>query len=149
MGEINKIESLRRKYWEYIDKNRHERSLADLGLRHPSLIDLNVFVEILIDSLKESRNPKNFAKVVLGEFFVKDIFLNHIDHSEFLSDGNVRQPFAELPKDQKFDLVLSCLPWGLKLRERENPDGRYSRYYFKDKTRKRKNISEYCWNAYR
>ena len=133
MSEINKTESLRRKYWEYIDKNRGEKSLSQMGVIHPSLIDLNVFVETLVENLKESRNSKNLAKIVVGEFFVKDIFLNHIDHSEFLAEGNVRQPFAELPKDQKFDLVLSCLPWGLKLRERENPDGRYSRYYFKDK----------------
>ena len=133
MSEINKTESLRRKYWDYIDENKYERSLADLGVRDLSLIELNVFVETLIDSLKESRNPKNIAKVVLGEFFVKDIFLNHIDHFEFLSKGNSRQPFAELPKEQKFDLVFSCLPWGLGLREEQNPDGRYSRYYFKDK----------------
>lgn len=133
MSEINKPESLRRKYWEYVDANRDKRSLAQLGIYHPSLIDLNVFVETLVETLKESRNSKNLAKVVVGEFFVKEIFLNHIDHSEFLSEGNVRQPFAELPKDKKFDLVLSCLPWGLKLRESENPDGRYSRYYFKDK----------------
>ena len=133
MSEINKPESLRRKYWEYVDANRGKKSLAQLGIDHPSLIDLNVFVETLVETLKESRNSKNLAKVVVGEFFVKEIFLNHIDHSEFLSEGNVRQPFAELPKDKKFDLVLSCPPWGLKLREGENPDGRYSRYYFKDK----------------
>ena len=49
MSEINKTESLRRKYWEYIDKNKHTRSMADLGVRHPSLIDLNIFVEILVE----------------------------------------------------------------------------------------------------
>ncbi len=48
MSKINKIETLRRKYWEYIDKNKHTRSLRDLGILHPSLIDLNVFVEILM-----------------------------------------------------------------------------------------------------
>ena len=133
MSKINKIESYRRKYWGFIDENLGKKSLADLGVYHPSLIDLNIFVEVLIDHLRESRKLKNTAKIVVDEFFVKDIFLNHIDHSEFLSEGNIKKPFAELPKDKKFDLVLSCLPWGLKLREKENPNGRYSKYFFKDK----------------
>ena len=89
MSRINKIESLRRKYWEYIDQNRQTRSMADLGVRHPSLIDLNIFVEILVESLIDSRKAKEVAKVVVGEFFVEDIFLNHIKNKQFLKDKNV------------------------------------------------------------
>ncbi|MDA9109442.1 putative DNA binding domain-containing protein [Woeseiaceae bacterium] len=133
MSKNNKIESLRRKYWEYIDQNKYERSLADLGVRHPSLIDLNIFVEILIEGLIESRKPKNIAKVIVGEFFVEDIFLNHINHTQFLKDKNVNKLFDELPKDKKFDLVLSSLPWGLKSKYMDDSDKKYSRYFFKNK----------------
>ena len=121
MSKVNKIEFLRRKYWEYVDQNRHKKSLADLGIRHPSLIDLNIFVEILIESLIDSRKAKKIAKVLVSEFFVEDIFLNHIEHSQFLKDKNLNLLFDELPKDKKFDIVFSSLPWGLKSR---NPNDR-------------------------
>ena len=133
MSSINKIESLRRKYWEYIDQNRHKRSMADMGVRHPSLIDLNIFVEILVESLIDSRKAKEVAKVVVGEFFVEDIFLNHIKHKQFLKDKNVNKLFDKLPEDKEFDIVLSCLPWGLRLRGKDDPDKKYARYVFKNK----------------
>ena len=133
MSKINKIESLRRKYWEYLDQNRGKRSLHDLGVRHPSLIDLNTFVEMLIESLIDSRKAKKVAKVVVGEFFVKDIFLNHIEHTSFLMDGDVYKLFDELPTNEEFDIVLSCLPWGLRLRGKDDPDKKYARYVFKNK----------------
>ena len=44
---------LRRKYFDYLDLHMGTKSMADLGFRHSSLIDLNVFVEILIARLKE------------------------------------------------------------------------------------------------
>lgn len=132
MSKVNKIEFLRRKYWEYVDQNRHEKSLAQLGIRHPSLIDFNIFVEILIESLIDSRKAKKIAKILVSEFFVEDIFLNHIEHSQFLKDKNLNLLFDELPKDKKFDIVFSGLPWGLKSR---NPNDRekYSKYKLKNK----------------
>ena len=133
MSKNQAIESFRKKYWEYLDSNRGHRSMADLGIIHPGAIDLNIFVEVLIARLSELRGAKNLAKVVMGEFFVQDIFLNQIEHTEFLREKNIRDLFSELPKDKKFDLVLSALPWGLRLRKEDNPDGQYSKYVFKNK----------------
>ena len=132
MSKVNKIEFLRRKYWEYVDQNRHEKSLAQLGIRHPSLIDFNIFVEILIESLIDSRKAKKIAKILVSELFFEDIFLNKIEHSQFLKDKNLNLLFDELPKDKKFDIVFSGLPWGLKSR---NPNDRekYSKYKLKTK----------------
>ena len=109
------------------------KDLSDMGVRHPSLIDLNIFVEILVESLIDSRKAKEVAKVVVGEFFVEDIFLNHIKHKQFLKDKNVNKLFDKLPEDKEFDIVLSCLPWGLRLRGKDDPDKKYARYVFKNK----------------
>ena len=124
---------LRRKYFDYLDLHIGTKSMADLGFRHSSLIDLNVFVEILIARLKELRSAKNLAKVVISDFFADDIFLNHIEHSTFLKEDNHRNLFATLPKDNKFDLIFTALPWALRLRKEDNLDGQYTSYTFKNK----------------
>lgn len=141
MSKINKIESLRRKYWEYIDQNKYTRSLPDLGIRHSSLIDLNVFVEILIESLIDFRKAKEVAKVVVGEFFVDSIFLNHIKHTQFLKDKDTRRLFDELPKEGEFDLVFSSFPWMLRSFPTDDYKSRYSRYFFKNKDKFKDDIS--------
>ena len=133
MNKNQAIESFRQKYWEYLDNNRGHRSMADLGIMHPRAIDLNVFAEVLIARLSEFRSAKNLAKVVIGEFFVEDIFLNQIEHTKFLREKNIRYLFSALPKDKKFDLVFSALPWGLRLRKEDNADGQFSKYIFKNK----------------
>ena len=90
MSKNQTIESFRQKYWEYIDNNRGHRSTADLGIIHSRSIDLNVFAEVLIARLSELRSAKNLAKVVIGEFFVENIFLNQIEHTKFLREKNIR-----------------------------------------------------------
>ena len=124
---------LRRKYFDHLDLHRGTRSMSDLGIRHPSLIDLNVLVEILIERLKELRSAKNLAKVVISEFFVEDIFLNHIEHTTFLKEKKIQNLFVPMSKDTKFDLVFAALPWALRLRKEDNLDGQYTTYTFKNK----------------
>lgn len=141
MSKIKQTESLRRRYWDYIDKNKHEKSLADLGFRHPSIIDLNIFAEILIENLIKARSAKNIAKVVAGDFFIEEIFLNHIKHTQFLRDGGVNKLFDELPQQSNFDLVFSSFPWSLKLRPTDDPNQKYSRYYFKNNEKFKDHVS--------
>lgn len=133
MKKINKTESLRRKYWEYIDQNRHKKLLEGLKYRHPSLLDFNIFVEILIEGLIDFRKAKKIATIIEEELFIDDIFLNHINQTQIYKLKNTKKLFDELTKDGKFDLVLSCFPWGRGLKEAEESDKRYSRYFFKNK----------------
>lgn len=133
MKDQSHFNSRKNKYLDYQEKLNKEsfisgRSVADLGLYHPNLITFNVFVETLVHELFEFNNFKSIVKVCIGEFFIRDMFLNHLNHTELLTEKNKINLFGKLPTDKKFDLVLSSFPWSLKINKYDDPDGIYKSY---------------------